>query len=51
MATRTQLTQALDMLMASNKPLIVAGGGIISAGASDLLVELAELTSVPVFPR
>jgi tartronate-semialdehyde synthase len=30
--------------------LIVAGGGIINADASGLLVELAELTGVPVIP-
>jgi tartronate-semialdehyde synthase len=49
-ATRKQVEKALDMLMASSKPLIVAGGGIINADASDLLVELAELTGVPVIP-
>jgi tartronate-semialdehyde synthase len=30
--------------------LITAGGGIINADASDLLVEFAELTGVPVIP-
>ena len=49
-ATRKQVEKALDMLMASSKPLIVAGGGIINADASTLLVELAELTGVPVIP-
>jgi tartronate-semialdehyde synthase len=49
-ATRKQVEKALNMLMASNKPLIVAGGGIINADASGLLVELAELTGVPVIP-
>ncbi|MBT9551062.1 MAG: glyoxylate carboligase [Hydrogenophaga sp.] len=49
-ATRRQIERALDMLAASSKPLIVAGGGIINADASDLLVELAELTGVPVIP-
>jgi tartronate-semialdehyde synthase len=49
-ATRKQVEKALDMLAASRKPLIVAGGGIINADASDLLVELAELTGVPVIP-
>jgi tartronate-semialdehyde synthase len=38
------------MLNAAEKPLIVAGGGIINADASDLLVEFAELTGVPVIP-
>ena len=32
------------------RPLIVAGGGIINADASDLLVEFAEITGVPVIP-
>ncbi len=49
-ATRAQAEKALDMLGASECPLIVAGGGVINAGASDLLVELAELTGVPVVP-
>ncbi|MBE0589135.1 MAG: glyoxylate carboligase [Hydrogenophaga sp.] len=49
-ATRKQIEKALDMLAAAQKPLIVAGGGIINADASDLLVELAELTGVPVIP-
>ena len=49
-ATRKQVEKALDMLEASDKPLIVAGGGIINADASDLLVQLAEITGVPVIP-
>jgi len=49
-ASRKQVERALDMLAASTKPLIVAGGGIINADAADLLVELAELTGVPVIP-
>jgi len=49
-ATRKQVEKALDMLAQSTKPLIVAGGGIINADASDLLVEFAELTGVPVIP-
>ena len=49
-ATRKQVEKALDMMMAAAKPLIVAGGGIINADASALLVEFAELTGVPVIP-
>ncbi|MCB2018156.1 MAG: glyoxylate carboligase [Hydrogenophaga sp.] len=49
-ATRKQVEKALDMLAASEKPLIVAGGGILNADAADLLVEFAELTGVPVIP-
>lgn len=49
-ATRAQAAKALDLLAAAERPLIVAGGGIINADASDLLVELAELLDVPVIP-
>src|SRR6202167_1099449 len=49
-ATPAQAARALEMLNASQRPLIVAGGGIINADASDLLVEFAELTGVPVIP-
>jgi tartronate-semialdehyde synthase len=49
-ASRAQAAKALDMLQAAQRPLIVAGGGIINADASDLLVELAELLNVPVIP-
>ena len=49
-ATRAQIEKALDMLAAAERPLIVAGGGIINADAADLLVEFAELTGVPVIP-
>ena len=49
-ATRRQIEKALDMMAVAERPLIVAGGGIINADASDLLVEFAELTGVPVIP-
>ncbi|MGW8387724.1 glyoxylate carboligase [Streptomyces albidoflavus] len=49
-ATRAQAAKALAMLQASKRPLIVAGGGVINADASDLLTEFAELTGVPVVP-
>jgi tartronate-semialdehyde synthase len=49
-ATRAQADKALDMLVAAERPLIVAGGGIINADASGLLVELAEVLNVPVIP-
>ncbi len=49
-ATRAQVDKALDLLAAGDRPLIVAGGGIINADASELLVELAELLDVPVIP-
>ncbi|MEU0523489.1 glyoxylate carboligase [Streptomyces niveus] len=49
-ASRAQIAKALTMLAASERPLIVAGGGVINADASDLLVEFAELTGTPVVP-
>jgi tartronate-semialdehyde synthase len=49
-ATRRQIEKALDLLAAAEKPVIVAGGGIINADAAELLVEFAELTGVPVIP-
>ena len=49
-ASRRQARRAIEMLNASRRPLIVAGGGVINADATDLLVEFAELTGVPVVP-
>jgi tartronate-semialdehyde synthase len=49
-ASRRQIEKALAMLDASERPLIVAGGGIINADAAELLVEFAETVGVPVIP-
>lgn len=49
-ASRAQVEKALGMLNEADKPLLVAGGGIINADAGDLLTEFAELTGVPVIP-
>ena len=49
-ATRAQVDRALDLLVAAERPIIVAGGGIINADASALLVELAQTLNVPVIP-
>jgi len=49
-ATRTQLEKALNLLTAAERPLIIAGGGVINANASAQLVELAETLGVPVVP-
>ncbi|WP_034273421.1 glyoxylate carboligase [Haloechinothrix halophila] len=49
-ASRAQVEKTLDMLADAERPLIVAGGGIINADAADELVELAELLNVPVIP-
>jgi tartronate-semialdehyde synthase len=49
-ATRKQVEKALSLLNDADRPLIVAGGGIINANASRLLVQFAETTGVPVIP-
>lgn len=48
--SRRQAEKAIDMLMASDKPLLVAGGGIFNADATAQLKEFAELVGVPVIP-
>lgn len=48
--SRRQAERALAMLNEAERPLIVAGGGIINADAADRLVEFAELTGIPVIP-
>ena len=49
-ATRAQVERALQMLESAERPLIVAGGGIINADACALLQQFAELTGIPVIP-
>lgn len=43
-----QISQAVAALKKSARPIIYAGGGVISSGASDVLKELAELLEIPV---
>jgi acetolactate synthase I/II/III large subunit len=45
---RDQLARAADLIAASERPLILAGHGIVRAGASRALAELAEKADVPV---
>jgi tartronate-semialdehyde synthase len=49
-ASRKQIEKAVAMLEEAERPLIVAGGGIINADASAQLIEFAELMNVPVIP-
>ncbi|MFE1321118.1 glyoxylate carboligase [Kitasatospora phosalacinea] len=49
-ANRVQIEKAIALLQESERPLIVAGGGVINADAAELLLEFAELTGVPVVP-
>jgi tartronate-semialdehyde synthase len=45
-----RIARALEMLTAAHRPIIIAGGGVISSGASDELVRLAEALQIPVSP-
>jgi tartronate-semialdehyde synthase len=49
-ASRAQAEKAIDLLSSAERPVIVAGGGVINADAAELLVALAEVTGVPVIP-
>jgi acetolactate synthase-1/2/3 large subunit len=40
--------RAADAISAAQRPVIVAGGGVVTSGAWDQLTELAESTNVPV---
>lgn len=44
------IKKTIDMLLAAERPVIISGGGVINAEASDLLVALAETTNTPVIP-
>lgn len=44
------LRRALDMLLAARRPIVLAGGGVINANASQELMALAEYLQVPVSP-
>ena len=43
-----QIEKAAEMIKAAKKPLIFAGGGVISSSASEQLFELAEKINAPV---
>jgi tartronate-semialdehyde synthase len=38
------------MLIAAERPILIAGGGVINSDASELLVDFAEITNTPVVP-
>jgi len=43
-----QIKKAINTLIAAKQPVIYSGGGIVSANASELLTQLAELLNAPV---
>lgn len=43
-----RVERALDLLLAAERPLILAGGGVILGEATDLLREVAETLNIPV---
>jgi 3D-(3,5/4)-trihydroxycyclohexane-1,2-dione acylhydrolase (decyclizing) len=45
---RAAIQRALGAIRASQRPLIVAGGGVIYSDATDVLCRLAERTGIPV---
>jgi 3D-(3,5/4)-trihydroxycyclohexane-1,2-dione acylhydrolase (decyclizing) len=42
------LKEAVEMIKASRKPVIISGGGVIYSEATEILKELAEQTGIPV---
>ncbi len=43
-----QIKKAVELLLSAKRPVILAGGGVISANASELLIELARHLNYPV---
>ena len=43
-----QIRQAAEEILKAKKPVIYVGGGAVFSGASDEVLELAELTQIPV---
>ncbi|WP_297989023.1 acetolactate synthase large subunit [uncultured Campylobacter sp.] len=43
-----QIKKAVELISNSKKPILYIGGGVISAGASELVRELSEFAQIPV---
>src|SRR5213592_911065 len=43
-----QIKQAAEAIVKAKKPILYVGGGVVFSGASEELLELAELTQIPV---
>jgi len=48
--SRKRIRRAVEMLMDAERPIIVAGGGVILSDASEELTALAEYLQIPVSP-
>src|SRR5262249_31406019 len=48
-ATSADISSLVETVLRWQKPLILAGGGVISGNASALLLEIAERLGAPVF--
>ena len=46
--TPASLARAVEILRSAQRPLVVAGGGVIYSEATDVLRQLAEATGIPV---
>ncbi len=46
--TQSKISQASDLLAKAERPIILAGGGVISSGASDEIVQMSDLLMAPV---
>jgi acetolactate synthase I/II/III large subunit len=47
-ADRDEVQRAADLLAGAERPVIVAGGGVLTSGAWEQLTALAEATGIPV---
>lgn len=45
---KMQIKKAVELIKKAEKPIIVAGGGVLSSGSKIKLVEFAEKTGIPV---
>lgn len=45
---KKQMTKAIEMLKTAKRPVMFAGGGVISAQASEEFTKIAKLTNIPV---
>ena len=47
-ASDAQVTRLIDLIASAERPVLLAGGGVIQSDGSDALVDLAETLGIPV---